>query len=132
MLVNQIAVYLENKPGQLDALVKAISGAGINMTSLNIADTSDFGIVRIITDDNSKAVDVIKKAGFTCGKSDIIGITVSNTVGTLGIILDRLKAANLSIEYLYSKAEGNDKYTMLFKTADLEKTEEILKDLSND
>ena len=64
MLVNQIAVFLENRTGRLLSLSKALSDSGIDLVSLNIADTSDFGIVRMITSDNEKATKALKEAGF--------------------------------------------------------------------
>lgn len=118
MFVNQIAVFLENKTGKLGALVKAISGAGINMQSLTIADTNDFGIARIITDDNKQALDVIKAAGFTCTDVNLIGVEVDNRPGTLAKVLDALAQEGQSVEYMYSYAESNSKNLILFKAAD--------------
>lgn len=119
MLVNQIAVFLENKPGRLDALVKSIARAGINMQSLTIADTNDFGIARIITDDNKKTLDVIKAAGFTGSCVDLIGVEVDNRPGTLAKVLEALSDEGVSVEYMYSYAESKDKNLILFKTADI-------------
>lgn len=119
MLVNQIAVFLENKTGRLDALVKSIARAGINMQSLTIADTNDFGIARIITDDNKKTLDVIKAAGFTGSCVDLIGVEVDNRPGTLAKVLEALSDDGVSVEYMYSYAESKDKNLILFKTADI-------------
>ncbi len=119
MLVNQIAVFLENKTGRLDALVKSIARAGINMQSLTIADTNDFGIARIITDDNKKTLQVIKDAGFTGSCVDLIGVEVDNRPGTLAKVLEALSAEGVSVEYMYSYAESKDKNLILFKTADM-------------
>lgn len=119
MLVNQIAVFLENKTGRLDALVKSIARAGINMQSLTIADTNDFGIARIITDDNEKTLQVIKEAGFTGSCVDLIGVEVDNRPGTLAKVLEALSGEGVSVEYMYSYAESKDKNLILFKTADI-------------
>lgn len=126
MLVNQIAVFLENKAGRLDALVKAISAANVNLESLNIADTRDFGIVRIITDDNRRALEVIKEAGFTAATVDLVGVSVKNRPGTLSLVLDALAQENVSIEYIYSFAQSNETNLILFKADDAEAAQKAL------
>lgn len=130
MLVNQLAVFLENKPGKLDELIRTIADADINLSSLNIADTADFGIVRIITDDNQKAKEVIRGAGFTCSSQDLVAASVKNRPGMLAKVLDALAKENLSIEYLYSYDKGDDSNLILFKTADIVKAEKIVEGLS--
>lgn len=130
MLVNQLAVFLENKPGKLDELIRIIADANINLSSLNIADTADFGIVRIITDDNKKAKEVIREAGFTCSSQDLVAASVSNKPGMLAKVLDALAKEKLSIEYIYSYDKGDDSNLILFKTADIKKAEEIVEGLN--
>ena len=76
MRVNQIAVFLENRKGRLHALLGALSDARVNVESLNIADTRDFGIVRLVTDDNDKAQLALTAAGFTTARGDLVGIEV--------------------------------------------------------
>jgi len=127
MLVNQIAVYLENQPGRLDALVNCISNAGINLECLNIADTENYGIVRIITNNNNLALRTIKEAGFTAKSSDLVAVEVSNVPGQLAKVLDILSKSNISLEYVYSFTKANDVNLILLKTSDTEKTQELLK-----
>lgn len=130
MLVNQIAVFLENRAGRLLSLSKALSDAKIDLVSLNIADTSDFGIVRMITSDNEKAMKALKEAGFVVKENELIGIEVDDVPGGLTKVLEGLASSDIDIEYLYSYAKSNSaKATILVKAADLEKANKTLKEL---
>ena len=130
MLVNQIAVFLENRAGRLLSLSKALSDVKIDLVSLNLADTSDFGIVRMITSDNEKAIDALKSAGFVVKENELIGIEVDDVPGGLTRVLEGLAGSDIDIEYLYSYAKSNSsKATILVKTADLDKANKILKEL---
>ena len=122
MLVNQIAVFLENRTGRLLSLSKALSDSGIDLVSLNIADTSDFGIVRMITSDNEKAAKALKEAGFVVKQTELVSIEVDDTPGGLTKVLEALGDSDIDIEYLYSYAKSNSsKASILFKTSDIEK-----------
>jgi len=128
MLVNQLAVFLENRPGRLLALSKALSERNIDLVSLNIADTADFGIVRILTSDNASAKEALKAAGFTVKESQLIGIEVDNVPGGLTRVLEVLAGSEIDIEYLYSySAPKDNKAVILFKTNDIELAQNILK-----
>ena len=129
MLVNQIAVFFENRTGRLLSLSKALSDSGIDLVSLNIADTSDFGIVRMITSDNEKAAKALKEAGFVVKQTELVSIEVDDTPGGLTKVLEALGDSDIDIEYLYSYAKSNSsKASILFKTSDIDKANKILKD----
>lgn len=129
MLVNQIAVFLENRTGRLLSLSKALSDSGIDLVSLNIADTSDFGIVRMMTSDNEKAAKALKEAGFVVKQTELVSIEVDDTPGGLTKVLEALGDSDIDIEYLYSYAKSNSsKASILFKTSDIDKANKILKD----
>ncbi len=102
MLVNQVAVFLENRKGRLHALLEALSDAGVNVESLNIADTRDFGIVRLVTADNDKAEIALKAAGFTTARGDLVGIEVPDKPGSLTATLGKLSEEGVNLEYVYS------------------------------
>ncbi len=127
MLVNQIAVFLENRKGRLYAMLGALSDAGVNVESLNIADTKDFGIVRIITDDNEKAVKALTEAGFTTARGDLVGIEVPDKPGSLTATLGKLSKEGVNLEYVYSYSRNGGKALILFKTDDVARAEELLK-----
>lgn len=126
MLVNQIAVFLENRQGRLHAMLSALSDAGVNVESLNIADTKDFGIVRIITNDNAKAVAALAEAGFTTASTDLIGIEVPDVPGSLTDTLGMLSREGVNLEYVYSYSRNGGKALILFKTDDVKRAESLL------
>lgn len=127
MLVNQIAVFLENKKGKVKGVTDVLEKAGINMLAVSIADTKDFGILRAVTDNNDKAIEVLKKSGYTVIKNDLIGIEVEDRPGGLGAVLGILDELGVNVEYLYSYVLNDKNAIILFKVAEVEKTVELIK-----
>ncbi|MDI9447722.1 MAG: ACT domain-containing protein [Pelotomaculaceae bacterium] len=102
MKVKQISIFLENKSGRLAKVTKVLGESGINIRALSIADTTDFGILRLIVNNPEKAYRVLKNAGFTLSTTDVIAVEVADVPGGLSeplLILDR---AGINIEYLYA------------------------------
>lgn len=126
MLVNQIAVFIENRQGRLFDIVNSIANANINIVSLNIADTNDFGIVRMVTSDNQKAVQMLSSAGFTSSSVDLVGVEVSDSAGALLSVLKVLDENNISIEYIYSFSYKEGKTMILFKTTQIDCAQKVL------
>ena len=102
MLVKQLSVFMENRPGRLYKLTHALGREGIDFVTLSIADTKDYGIVRFIARDNDRAYRVLKEAGFTVGQTELIGVEVSDKPNALAEVIALLEEANINIEYLYS------------------------------
>ena len=107
MEVRQISVFLENRSGQLAHICRIIADAGINMKALNIAETSDYGVLRLITDMPAKTVRVLSGNGHVCSMTDVVAISVPNVPGGLSKVLDIIAGKDISIEYMYSMF-GND------------------------
>ena len=107
-MVEQITVFLENSEGRLAALCRTLSDAGVNMSALTIADTADYGVVRIICDDPTKAVQVLSDADFRAIKTKVAAIQVPNRPGGLADLLDTFKTLNLNIEYGYCFSVNGD------------------------
>ena len=99
MLVKQLSVFMENRPGRLS---NALGKAGIDFVTLSIADTKDFGIVRFIARDNERAYEILKKEGFTVGITELIGVEVDDKPNALAEVVALMEEANMNIEYLYS------------------------------
>jgi hypothetical protein len=126
-MLKQIAVFLENKEGRVSACCKALKEAGVNLRSMSIADTKEFGILRLITDDNEKALVALKGAGFLSSLVELVGLEVPDKSGALADMLIALEEGGVNIEYMYSFA-GSDNHAQIgFKTATPEKAVEILK-----
>ena len=106
--------------------MNALSEAKINVESLNIADTRDFGIVRIITDDNEGAKKALAAAGFTAADTDLVAIEVDDVPGSLTATLGKLSKEGINLEYVYSYSRTSGKALILFKTDDADRAEKLL------
>ncbi len=128
MLVKQLSVFMENKTGRLHHLTKTLGENGIDLETLSIADTKDYGIVRFIASDNEKALRVLKEAGFTVAETELIGVEVDDVAGTLAAVLKLFDENGMNIEYLYSFAQ-TEKTTakILFRVEDNKKAVELLR-----
>lgn len=102
MLVKQISVFLENKSGRLAEVTKVLGDNNINISALSIADTTDFGILRIIVNDPDKAEKVLKESDFTVSSTDVIAIGVPDKPGGLEMALRVLNEESIGIEYMYA------------------------------
>lgn len=102
MLVKQISVFLENKSGRLAEVTRIFGSNDINISALSIADTTDFGILRLIVNNPEKAENILKENGFTVSNTSVIAIAVADKPGGLAAALDMLDAEAISIEYMYA------------------------------
>lgn len=102
MLVEQIAVFLENKSGRLAEITAVLAENNINIRALSVADTADFGILRLIVDNVEKVKTVLKENGFTVGKTTVIAVEVEDKTGGLARVLQIIHAANINVEYMYA------------------------------
>jgi hypothetical protein len=127
--VEQISVFLENKAGRLAEVTRILAEADINIRALSLADTSDFGILRLIVNDNNKAKEELKKAGFTVAKTDVAAVEVSDQPGGLHHILRILQKANVNVEYMYAFVQQSGAGAVLiFRFDNLGEALRILKD----
>jgi hypothetical protein len=104
MKIHQLSIFLENRPGTLKQPCKVLAEAGINMIALTLADTQEFGILRIITKDWAKAEGTLKTAGFAVKVTEVVAIDVPQRPGGLFDVLEILDRANQGIEYMYAFA----------------------------
>ena len=127
-MVNQLSVFMENKPGRVHRLTEVLRGAHIDLLTLSIADTKDYGILRCVTSDNETAMRLLKEAGFTVSLTRLIGVEVPDRPGGLSDVLDIFDDSGISIEYLYSFAKTSDKHAViLLRVEDTDGALEILK-----
>jgi hypothetical protein len=113
MKVDQIAVFLENKSGRLAAITKVLSDNTINIRALSVADTADFGILRLIVDDTDKATSVLKNEGFTVGKAVVVAVEVADRPGGLARVLSVLHEVAINVEYMYAFVEKSGENAVL-------------------
>ncbi len=127
MHVEQISVFLENKSGRLSEVTAILSEAGINIRALALADTSDFGVLRLIVDDKDKAVNTLKDNGFTVGKTEVLAVEVQDRPGGLNNILDILKSNSINVEYMYAYVRHTgENAVMIFRFDNIAAAIEVL------
>jgi len=102
MKVEQISVFLENKPGALAEVTRILGETGVNIRALSLADTKDFGILRLIVNDHEKAKEVLGQKGFTVRKTEVVAVEVPDRPGGLADIMKVLAEARINVEYLYA------------------------------
>jgi hypothetical protein len=124
-IVQQVSVFLENKSGRLAEVCQTLGRHDLNIRALCIADTSDFGILRLIVNDPEKATAVLQEAGFSVGSTAVIALQIPDRPGGLGAVLAQLDEAGVNVEYMYAffvRKEGDA--VVLFRVADevLDKT----------
>ena len=116
MKVEQISIFLENKPGGMENVTRILRDANINIRTLAVADTSDFGIVRLIVDQVADANRVLKENGYTVSRTTVVAVEVPDQPGGLHSILEVLAKAGINIEYMYAFVEKSGRNAvMLFR-----------------
>lgn len=129
MLLKQVSVFVENKSGKLFEILKLLGDNNIDISALSIADTTDYGILRLVLNKPNKAVEILKENNFIVKIHDVIAIRIDNKPGGLVSALDLLRSNNIEISYLYAfvASLGNSASVML-KVDELEKARELFKD----
>ena len=107
--VRQISVFVDNKPNQLAGVMKLIKDSRINVRALSLADTKDFGILRMIVNDTDKAVETLKSASYVVTVTEIVAISIPDSPGQLSRVLDILGSRNVNLEYLYAFLGKSDR-----------------------
>jgi hypothetical protein len=128
MKLQQLSLFLENRPGQLRAPCRALADAGIDILTLSLADTAQFGILRLIVRDFERAKAVLEKAGMVVNVTEVVPVEVDNQPGALAGVLEAIEKGGLGIEYMYAFAIGPrpGKAALIFR---FEKPDEALRTL---
>ncbi len=128
MNVDQISIFLENKSGRLADVTSVLSQAGINIRALYLADTADFGILRLIVDDTEKARRALRENGFTVEKTAVVAIEVPDKPGGLAGILNAIKAEGINVEYMYAFVEkSGENAIVIFRFDELDRSVTVLR-----
>jgi hypothetical protein len=127
MGIKQISIFLENTTGRLSEVTKTLADGGVNLRAISIADTADFGILRVIADKTEKAIEVLTQAGFTTRQTDVVAVEIDDTPGSLAKLMALFQESQVNIEYLYASLEGQEgKAVVIFKLKDHAKGQQIL------
>lgn len=126
-MAEQISIFIENKEGRLAEVTAILRDAGVNIRALSLADTTDFGVLRLIVNENEKATSALRDQGFTVGKTRVLAVEVNDEPGGLNQVLDPLSEQGVNVEYMYAFANPQCKNAiMIFRFDDLEKAKIIL------
>ena len=106
MIIRQLSIFLENRTGRINEVAKILADNGINMQAFSMAETSDFGILRLIVQEVDKAVEVLRDASFAVMVTDVLCVSSPNVPGALSAILDKLAQNQIFIEYMYAFSDG--------------------------
>lgn len=129
MAIKQLSVYIENTRGALADVTGAIAAAGVNCRSMCIADTKEYGVLRIISDDHEKALKALRDSGFTASVRDVVGFEVPDSPGGLAGVLRLLDENDINLEYLYAMIPKTRPTALIvMRVDDNEKTEKLLAD----
>lgn len=129
MYVKQISAFIENSPGMLARFTRLLAEHDIDLVSLSVADTTHFGILRGIVADYEKAVRLLSENGYTVKLTDVLAVRVPDTPGGLADVLDRLNAADIAVEYLYSFVRNaGDHALIIFRVDKLAEAVKVLRD----
>jgi hypothetical protein len=125
MIIKQLSVFLENKSGRLTEVTEALASAQINISAFSIADTSEFGVLRMIVNKPDEAEKILKTRGISVHITEVVGFIVPDEPGGLHRALQILSSEGISVEYMYAFAL-NDRATVILRTEAIQQTVDIL------
>jgi hypothetical protein len=127
MAIKQLTVFIQNKKGTVVSVTEILAKNDINLRALSIAETQDFGILRLIVSDEAKAEKVLRESGYLIKVIDVVGVKISDAPGKLTAALDVLDKANINVEYLYAFMARTEKHAyVVLRVEDNEEAESIL------
>jgi hypothetical protein len=132
MKVQQVSVFLENKSGRLREVAQILGDAGINISAFTIADTSDFGVLRLIVDKPEEAFRILKEKHFSVRTTDVLLVNSSNKPGALSHLLNILSDEGIFIEYLYAFTVNEDNAVFVVRPTNIEKCYAVIERYKND
>ncbi|MBO4477472.1 MAG: amino acid-binding protein [Lachnospiraceae bacterium] len=126
MFVKQISVFLENTEGRLEELLKILAQGGVNLLSASLADTMEYGVLRLLSNEPEKAKQILKDAGFAARIDEVIAVVVPDAVGSLAKVIGMIHAADINISYIYGLSIDGEGAPIAIKTNDNAKAEKLL------
>ena len=125
MTIKQLSVFLENKTGRINDVTRILGKHQINMHAFSMAETTDFGILRLIVSEVDKAVEILREENFAVMLTDVVCISCPDVAGSLASILDQLAEEDIFIEYMYAFAQGENA-NVVIRPNDIVKCEKVL------
>ena len=125
MVTKQISVFIENRKGRLGEVLDVLKSGGVNIISMSLADTAEYGLLRIISDKPQDGKTALSAAGFSTMLTDVFILSIPHEPGALQQILRVISDEELSVEYMYGLSVGSDEASIVVKTSDLVKADEV-------
>ena len=125
MIIKQLSIFLENRTGRINEVAKILSENGVNMQAFSMAETADFGLLRLIVPDVDKAVEVLRAASFAVMMTDVLCISCPNVPGALSAVLEKLASNDIFIEYMYAFSDG-DSANVIIRPTNVEAAVKVL------
>ena len=126
MYTKQLSVFLENREGRLEEVLEALKEKSINIMSLSLADTSDYGMLRMIVSDPEAGKEALKQRDMSAMLTDVLRVKLPHRAGCLQELLEKICDAGINIEYMYTVSAAGDDAQLIIKTSEAEKAEQIL------
>ena len=131
MTIKQLSVFLENREGRLDEVLSTLGANDVNIVALSLADTADYGMLRMIVSDPQKGKAVLKEAGITSMLTDVVALRVPHATGSLSKAMHELMSNGVNVEYMYVLANAKEFSGMIIKTGNPEEAAKVLADEMN-
>lgn len=128
MYIRQLSIFIENREGRLKEVLQALKKGSVNIVSMSLADTCEYGLLRLMVDNPEAGREVLQANGFTVMITEVLGIRLDHRVGKLQELLEIICDAGINIEYLYGLSSGADNASVVVKTSDLDKAAKVLSD----
>lgn len=128
MYVKQLSIFIENREGRLQEVLDVLKKDNVNIVSMSLADTSEYGLLRLLVDKPTVGHKALQEAGFSAILTDVMAIRLNHRVGQLQELLEVICKSNINIEYMYALSTGTDDASVVIKTSDLDKAAELLKE----
>lgn len=126
MFIEQLTVFVENREGHVADILEVLANKGINLLSLTLADSADYGLLRLVVEDPENAKAILKEGGYTASITKVLAIKLSNTVGSLKQLLSKFDESNINIDYMYVLSLKGESVSVVIKTKDADAAGKLL------
>lgn len=130
MFIKQLSIFIENREGRLEKVTETLAENDINIICISLADTSEYGLLRMIVSDPDKAKDILKKNGFSAVITEVIAVKIPHNFGTLHTLTKELCKKDLNIEYMYAFTSGKDNASIIIKSNNNESALEVINNMN--
>ena len=125
MIIKQLSIFLNNEIGRFTEVTRILAEAGVNLQAFTLSEVSDFGILRLITDNNEKAIAILQENSYAVSTTDVVYIELPDRPGTLAKSIQKISDAGISVEYLYAFSQGNTA-SVVIRTDDVRQCNDVI------